>query len=511
MKLGGALSISDKLYEMSSLQELRAILYDVEALQSASGLMSWDQQVLMPPKGAGARGAQTAILSRMAHQKLTSDETLRALEKAEAGAADEEERATVRVVKRQIGTATKLPSELVRRKSEVSNIAYQTWRTAKPISDFEALRPHLEELFEIARETAAYIGYESEPYDALIDLYEEGATTADATAMFEAIKAPIINLVKEIQSDGLPIDDSLLVRDWDQPKLLEVCRKIITQIGFDFDRGRLDMANNAFCGGSSTSDIRMTSRPSEHIKGLLSSSLHEMGHALYEQNSPMRFDRTPLKGGISLGVHESQSRTWENVIGRSLPFWKFFFPQVAETFPFLAPLGAEGFYRGLSKVEPSFIRVGADELTYNLHILVRFELEVELVNRRLEVKDLPEAWNQRYRDYLGINPPNHALGCMQDVHWTRGSSGYFPTYSMGNLIGAQIWKTLTTDLGNTDDLMARGDFAPILGWLVEKVYSKAKLYRPRDLVTRVTGRPMEAGDWLQYAEMKYRSLYGLGG
>ena len=494
---------------MSALQDLQSILFDVEALQSASGIMSWDQQVLMPPKGAMARGAQTSILSRMAHQRLTADRTLRALELAEKEAESPEEVAMVRVVKRQIGTATKLPADLVRRKSEVSNAAYQTWRTAKPESDFEALRPHLEELFEIARETAALIGFDKEPYDALIDLYEEGATTADASRMFEAIKGPIVDLVKEIQTEGTPVDDSLLVRDWDQPKLLGVCRRIIEKNGFDFERGRLDMANNAFCGGSSTGDIRMTSRPSDHIKGLLSSSLHEMGHALYEQNSPMKYDRTPLKGGISLGVHESQSRTWENVIGRSRPFWRFFFPWVAEEFPFLAPMGAEGFYSGLSKVEPSFIRVGADELTYNLHILVRFELEVELVNRRLEVKDLPEAWNQKYRDYLGINPPNHALGCMQDVHWTRGSSGYFPTYSMGNLIGAQIWTKLVADLGNTEELMSEGNFAPILGWLVEHVYSEAKLLRPRDLVTKVTGRPMEATDWLNYAQGKYRELYGL--
>lgn len=494
---------------MSTPFDLATILFDVEALQSASELMAWDQQVFMPPKGASARGAQRAILSRMAHQRLTSEGTRTALESAEKDARTEEEQATVRVVKRQIGTATKLPSELVRRKSEVSNAAYQTWRVAKPSSDFQALRPYLEELFEIARETAAHIGFEGEPYDALIDLYEEGATTADARAMFEAIKGPIVDLVAQIKERGTAIDDSLLIRDWDQPKLLGVCKEIISKIGFDFDRGRLDMANNAFCSGSSIGDIRMTSRPSEHIKGLLSSSLHEMGHALYEQNSPQKYSRTPLEGGISLGVHESQSRTWENIIGRSRPFWQHFFPLLSQEFPFLDPLGPEGFYRSLSKVEPTFIRVGADELTYNLHILVRFELEVDLINRRLEVKDLPDAWNEKYRDYLGINPPNHALGCMQDVHWTRGSSGYFPTYSMGNLIGAQIWAKLVTDLGNTHELMARGDFEPILGWLVDHVYSKAKLYTPKDLLVRVTGRQMEAKDWLEYAETKYRDLYNL--
>lgn len=261
---------------MTALANLQRILFDVDALQSASGIMSWDQQVLMPAKGAGARGAQTAIISRMAHEKLISDETLRALEEATLAAETEEEQALVRVVQRQIGTATKLPSELVRRKAEVSNTAYQVWRTAKPTSDFQALLPHLDELFSISRETAECIGYDKEPYDALIDLYEEGATTADATAMFGAIKAPIVALVQEIASKGRPVDDTLLVRDWDQPKLLELCHRIIARIGFDFERGRLDMANNAFCSGSSTGDIRMTSRPSEHIKGLLSSSLHEM-------------------------------------------------------------------------------------------------------------------------------------------------------------------------------------------------------------------------------------------
>jgi carboxypeptidase Taq len=299
------------------------------------------------------------------------------------------------------------------------------------------------------------------------------------------------------------VDDSFLIGNWDKEKLRSFAERTASKIGFDFDRGRLSVAANAFCTTIATDDIRMTTRPSEAMKGIVSSTLHEMGHGLYEQGSPKKWDRTPLAGGVSLAVHESQSRLWENIVGRSRPFWEFFLPDLKVEFPELSQISLDTFVKAINKVQPEFVRVGADELTYNLHILVRFELEVEILTGKVRIKDLPEAWNAKYTDYLGITPATDTEGCLQDVHWTRGSVGYFPTYSMGNLIGAQVWKVLQNDLGETDEMMRQGNFAPIFGWLTDKIYSKGRSVPPRDLVTQVTGRPMEAADWLDYARAKY--------
>jgi carboxypeptidase Taq len=482
---------------------------DYNAITVATSLMHWDRQILMPPGGAAARTAQVSSLTRMAHELMTSEETQRLVEDAEREAQTDEERATARVLRRELDIKTKLPTELVERKSRVSSDAYEVWKKAKAESNFDLLAPYLQELFDIARETAERRGYQAHVYDPLIDLFEEGATQADAARMFESIKGPIVELVRAIKEQGRPVDDSMLHGDWDKPRLRDFAQRAAAVVGFDFERGRLDVANNAFCTNFSPSDVRMTTRPSDHLKGIVSSSLHEMGHGLYEQGSPQEWDRTPIVGGISLAVHESQSRMWENIVGRSRGFWKRFLPDLQATFPQLSTLDPEGMYRAINKVEPSFVRVGADELTYNLHILTRFELECDVLTRKTAVKDLPEAWNAKYTEYLGITPPNDGLGVLQDVHWSRGMVGYFPTYSMGNLISYQIWATLNGDIPNTEELMEAGEFKPILGWLQEKIYRKGKLYAPRELVTQVTGRPMEATDFLKGLTAKYSDIYGL--
>jgi carboxypeptidase Taq len=253
----------------------------------------------------------------------------------------------------------------------------------------------------------------------------------------------------------------------------------------------------------------MTTRPSEHIKGIVSSTLHEMGHGLYEQNQRADWAGTPLCGGVSLAVHESQSRTWENVIGRSYPFWKYFWTWFQEQHPFLAEYNVDQFYAAYNKVEPSFIRVGADEISYNLHILVRFEIEVDIITGKLDVKNLPKAWNAKYEEYLGIVPPTDSLGCMQDVHWSKGSIGYFPTYSYGNLIGVQIHNRMLSELPNCDELIQSGNFRPILDWLTEKVYGYGKLMPPKYLVEHIVGEPMKAQPWIDYATAKFSALYQL--
>lgn len=483
---------------------------DYTAVCAAISLFQWDRQVLMPPGGASARSTHVESLTRMAHSMLTGDEMLRALEETERNAAPGSDEAIMAErLRRDVDIERKLPAELVARKARVSSDAYEVWKKAKACSDFPALAPYLAQLFDIAKESAELLGYKDHPYDALIDLYEEGATHEDARRMFEGIKDPIVSLVQEIQDRGRKIDDRPLRGKWDPGKLRRFTEEAARIIGFDLSRGRLDLAPNAFCTSLAPHDVRMTTRPSDHVKGVISSSFHEMGHGLYEQGTPDKWAETPLAGGISLAVHESQSRLWENIVGRRFAFWKFFLPKLQSALPELSSVPLEQFYLGMNVVNPEAVRVGADELTYNLHILVRFELESEIVTDKLQVNHLPEAWNEKYRQYLGIVPENDGAGCLQDVHWSRGSIGYFPTYSMGNLVGAQVWEALQKDVPDTDGLMEKGDFAPILSWLQERIYSQGRRHRPNDLIRRVTGDDVKPDAWLRYAQRKYREMYKL--
>jgi carboxypeptidase Taq len=491
---------------VSPYDHVLRIYGEIDALGSAISLLNWDRQVLMPPAGAAARTEHVRRLAARRHALWTSPEFARDVEELEHEGS---EPAVVRVLKREIESQTKLPADLVDRKSRASSEAYEVWKLAKAQNRFSMLEPFLRELFSLAKETAECLGYQDHVYDPLIDLFEQGSSYAEATNVFQSIKGPIIDLLREIREKGVPVDDTALLADWDQPKLRNAAQAIAGRIGFDFGRGRLDIAPNAFCTHLAVGDVRMTTRPSEHIKGILSSSLHEMGHGLYEQGVASNLDRTPLAGGASLAVHESQSRLWENIVGRSAGFWKFFWPSLQSEFSSLKGLDAGGFYRAINKVEPSFIRVGADELSYNLHILLRFELEVEILTGRLETRDLPEAWNQRMTEYLGITPPTDTLGVLQDVHWSRGSVGYFPTYTMGNLIGAQIWSALQREIPDTEGLMAKGEFAPILGWLQDRLYRHGRELEPKELVRRTTGSEMRADEWLGYVRDKYSKIYAL--
>lgn len=495
---------------MSAYANLLAKYETIAALKAAQNLMGWDQQVLMAPGSSSARAAHMQLLRKISHELLTSDEMARLVEDAARETdPDSDECRSVAALRRDLESETKLPLDLVERKARVSSQAYEVWKVAKASDDFPILAPHLGELFSIAAETAELLGYTDHPYDALVNLYEYGASYASVRSMFTGIKGPIVDLVREIRAKGRKVDDTPLKGDWDKETLRSFAQNTLKTIGFDFDRGRLNVAPNAFCSNAGSTDVRMTTRASNHIKGIVSSSLHEMGHGLYEQGVPLEWNGTPLSGGISLAVHESQSRLWENVIGRSRGFWQRFLPDLQRAFPQLDGLTPDEMYRSINKVQPDFIRVGADELTYNLHILVRFELEVELITGKLPIDDLPEAWNAKYTEYLGITPPTNTLGCLQDVHWSRGSVGYFPTYSMGNLIGLQMWSRLVEDIPDTEARMEQGNFGEILGWLTEKVYSQARRYEPAELVTRVTGHPMEATAWLNYANAKYREIYSL--
>ena len=491
----------------SSLEALKTRTADLNAIGAALAMMEWDQQTYMPRGGAEARAEHVGLLSRMYHESFVSDEMKKALQGARGEARSEDDLAMIRVVQRDLDLATKIPTALVEEKSRLASQAHEAWVTARAKNDFPSFAPLLARMFEIAKQEAEYLGYKDHPYDALTDQYEEGATAADWRAMYEAIKGPQVQLVKEIKERGKPVDDSKLYDEWDEAKQSAFTQYLVKEIGFDMNRGRQDTAPHPFCTGWSVGDIRLTTRYKPYIGSAIFGSLHEAGHGMYEQGSPMAWDRTPLAGGVSLGVHESQSRTWENIVGRSKAFWSRYLPELQKVFPALSFFDLNTWYRAINKVEPSYIRVEADEVTYNLHTLVRFEIECDMLTGKMQINDLPEVWNAKYTEYLGITPRNDSEGCLQDVHWSGGSIGYFPTYTMGNLLSYQIFGALQKDLGDTDALMAAGNFKPILGWLQENVYSKGKKYTPKDLVKRATGKPLDPKEYLDGLGAKYRAIY----
>lgn len=493
---------------MSAIEALKQRCYDLNAVRVAVSILDWDQQCYMPPKGASARAGQVSTLSRMAHEMLTSDETRKALEAAEAEAKSQEDKALCRLVRRNYDQAVKFPASLVEEKTRLAAEGHEVWVQARKNNDFASFAPYLKRMMEITRQEADILGYEDHPYDALIDLYEEGATKADCDRMFDTIREPLSDLVRRIAEKPEP-DDSCLHGGFDEAAQKALTEEIVQAIGFSFEAGRQDTAAHPFCTNFSVGDVRLTTRFQDYIGTAIFGSLHEAGHGLYEQGSPMEWDRLPLAGGVSLGVHESQSRTWENIVGRSHFFWNTMYPRLKKHFPQFEKTSMTDFYKAINKVEPSLIRVEADEVTYNLHILIRFEMECALLTGDLKVADVPAAWNEKYEKYLGIRPDSDSNGCLQDVHWSAGLIGYFPTYSMGNLLSYQIWNVLKADLKTPDSMMAEGNFAPILEWLQEKVYSKGALLTPKDLVMQVTGKPIGADDYMAAITAKYSALYDL--
>lgn len=493
----------------SSLEQLKGRLTDVTSLRSAIAVLDWDQQTYMPSGGAHARATTVESLSRIAHEIFTADETRQLLEKSKSEVdPNSDEGALVRVVGRDVGLATKFPSEFVARKTKLAAIAHEDWVKARANNDFAGFEGTLTEMFEIAKQEAEYLGYTDHIYDALLDQYEEGATAADCVKMFEALKAGQVPLVKAIQ-EAKQIDDSALYGEWDSAKQSQFTEFIAKEVGYDFNRGRQDVAPHPFCTTFGIGDVRITTRYKNYIGSAVFGTLHESGHAMYEQGSPAEWEGSMLAGGVSLGIHESQSRFWENIVGRSLPFWNRYLPKLQETFPALSGIGVEDFYRQINKVETSFIRVEADELTYNLHVLVRFEIECDILTGKLAVKDLPEAWNAKYTEYLGITPNTNTEGCLQDVHWSMGSIGYFPTYSMGNVLSYQIWNALKKDIPSAEEGFGRGEFKQVHDWLIEKIYRHGRKFSPKDLVVKATGKPMDPTDYIEGLNAKYRAIYGL--
>jgi carboxypeptidase Taq len=497
-------------------------LLEIQRINSAASLLSWDQETYMPAGGGEARAEQISTLQGIAHQKLVSPEIeglLAAWIDPETGeirdspgeAWDEPSRSLLREVWRDYSRAKKLPSDFVIKLSRECSLAQQVWAEAKENQSFSQFLPNLRTVLSLKREEAEYLGYRDSPYNALLDEYEPGSTIKELRPLFAQIKGRLVPLLKKIQESSVQIDDTLLFHTFDQARQLEFGRMVLIAMGYDFERGRLDLSAHPFTTSFHPTDVRVTTRVHEHdLQSCLFSCIHEGGHGLYDQGLDPRYFGTPLGDSVSLGIHESQSRMWENCVGRSRPFWRFFYPMLQQTFHHqLRALDGEQFYAAINRVKPSLIRVEADELTYNLHIMLRFEIEQDLIEGKTRPEDLPRIWNQKMEEYLGIVPSNDAEGVLQDVHWSFGAFGYFPTYTLGNLYSVQFYEQAKLEIPHLEDEIAAGQLMVLQRWLGQKIHRWGRMFTPDHLSRRVTGKSLDPEPFLSYVEKKYGELYKL--
>ena len=493
-----------------AFQTLQERLATISDLYSAASVLTWDRQTYMPEGGVGGRAEQLATLSRLAHEMLVSPETGDLLAHSGAHEPGSDEAALLRLARREYDRASRLPARLVAETSRATALAERTWTKARERSEWSLFAPHMERVLALKQEEASYLDGEH-PYDAMLDRYDPGTSTHRLRGMFDALKAGIVPLVREVSARLGEERTAPLRGHFDEATQEALGRDVISSFGYDWSRGRQDKAVHPFCidfGGPG--DVRITTRidPARLSVGLFG-TCHEAGHALYEQGVEPSYSRTPLAGGVSMGVHESQSRLWENLVARSRPFWSHFHPRLREAFPGVSG-DLETLYRAVNAVGLSEIRTEADELTYDLHVLLRFELELALFEGGLAVADLPEAWDAKMEEYLGIFPENDALGVLQDTHWAVGLFGYFPSYTVGNVLSVQLFEAAVEGRPEILPEMERGEFGTLLGWLRENVHRHGKKYEPDDLIERATGTSPDTAPYLRYLASKFGELYGVG-
>jgi carboxypeptidase Taq len=499
----------------SKISDLKNILNEVTDINNVIGLLNWDQQTKMPPGGSEGRGQQLSTLARLAHVKMTSDELGKLLEDLKPYTAaeldpDSDEARLVKVSARQYDRRTRVPADFVGEFARVTSNAHLVWEAARAESNFARFRPHLERIVEMRRQYADFFAPYEHVYDPLLDYFEPGLKVAEVQAIFTSLRPQQIELIKAIQ-ERPQVDDSFLRQNYDEQKQWDFGVEVISEFGYDWKRGRQDKATHPFTQSMGVGDVRITTRfLDDYGASALFSTMHECGHALYGQGVSPDLDRTPLGKGASLSIHESQSRMYENLIGRSHSFWVHFYPRLQSYFPSqLGNVDLETFYKGINKVEPSLIRVEADEATYNLHIMLRLELEIDLLEGSLQVKDLPQAWNSKIEDSLGVTPPNDALGVLQDIHWSSGMIGYFSTYALGNLISAQLWECVNQDIPGLDDQIRQGKFTEITEWMRAHIHRHGAKFEPQELVQRVTGSKIDPTPYMRYLKTKYGEIYHL--
>lgn len=495
-------------------EQLKAHSKKIETLNSIQALLGWDQETFMPQGAEEFRSEQLMTLAGMIHAEQTSPQFKAELEKLidlktgkifESG-LDERQQAALREWLRAYKIEVALPKEFVESFAQLCSQSMMLWKSAKEKNDFSIFAPALTKIIEAVKKKAEYLGYEEHPYDALLDLYEPGAKTSEIKKLFGNLKTKIRELLQKITQQPQP-DDSFLFGNFDSTKQLEFGKTLLNAIGFDFHYGRLDQSAHPFSSSPHPTDNRITTRihPTSLMSNL-SAILHEGGHALYEAGLPAEEFGTPLAKAISLGIHESQSRWWETRIGQSLPFWKHFYPELQKTFGgSIQKISLDQFYKAFNKVEPSYIRIEADEVTYPLHVILRFELELELIEGTLKVEDLPKAWNAKMTELLGITPKTNAEGCLQDIHWSMGSFGYFPTYTLGNIYAAQLFEQFEKEFPDWTSQVEQGKLLFIREWLKNNIHRYGMQYRGRDLLRKITGREVTEAPYLHYLEAKYLS------
>ncbi len=491
---------------MKTIKEIRLKAAELTNLNNILALLQWDQEVMMPAGAVDGRAAQFSALSTIVHQKIC-DPRLGELLHELAGRLDEvsnEDRALVRVLKREYDKNTKLPEKFVADFARLTSESLPVWVNARKQNNFQQFLPVLERVITMCRQQADFLGYDDHPYDALLDLYEEGLTTKALDKLFGSLQTELSHLLQQKASQEKPVPENLPhigpMQLQDQVRFSE---KLLAEIGYDFNRGRQDISAHPFTTSLGHNDRRVTNRFRPESLEFIFSALHEGGHALYEQNIAAEYADTPLDEGISLGIHESQSRLWENIIGRSRLFWHKYYPLLQESLPYqFKEISLDSFVHYINRIHPGMIRVEADEVSYNLHVLIRFELEKGLIEGTMTAADLPALWNEKYKNYLGVKVDSDANGVLQDIHWAHGSFGYFPTYTLGNLAAAQIWHTYCLYDTDYKQTLQQGNLAKIRKWLTENIYCHGAFYPPADLLQKVCGESLNSNYFIEYLKNK---------
>lgn len=494
--------------------ELRERLGEIHDLTKIGWLLNWDQSTVMPPGGGRVRSDQLATVARLRHTMFTSDEIGSMLEELRAFEdslpADSNEASLIRVTRYDWNKAKKVPIELASNLARASGEGYQAWKSARANNNFAEFLPALETNIELRRRYVECFPEVAEPYDALLDDFEQGLTAAEVRSVFARVRDGLVPLVRHVLNHPDAVDDSPMRGHFPENDQRTLSVELLRYWGFNEEEWRLDPTAHPFAASIATSDIRLTTRYDQaNLAMSLFGSLHECGHGLYEHGVSSELERTPLCRGSSLSLHESQSRMFENLIGRSREYWIFAYPILRSVFPEqFANVDEESVYRSVNKMEPSLIRVEADELTYSLHIILRFEIELELFNGTLKVSDLPEVWNAKIQEYLGLDVPSDDVGVLQDVHWGDGLLGYFPTYALGTIIASQIWNRMNAEFTGLNDQVARGQFDPVRSWLVEHLHRHGRKFTPKETILLAAGGPIDPEPYLHYLSDKVISLYG---
>lgn len=492
--------------------ELCQVVRQDQYLKASMALLEWDQQTKLPEQGGAYRAEQITFLAGEIHKRQTDPgrgELLTALSESDlASNKNSDSGSTIRVLMREYEKKTKLPDELVQASARAAAVGQQVWIAARKDNDFAKFAPSLDEIFRLKREQADAIGFTDERYDALLDDYEPGASTAEVAGVLEALRNDLVPLLEKIAGAKHQVDTSCLRREFPETQQRKFCTLASERIGFEFGRGRLDTTHHPFCTELGPDDVRITTRFDPNFFNMaFFGTMHEAGHGIYEQG--LRADQYGLPPGkyCSLGIHESQSRLWENLVGRSRAFWDYFYSPAQQHFDSLADVDVEEFYAAINAVGPSLIRVEADEATYNLHIIIRFELEREILNGEFATSELPEAWNSKYQQYLGIMPDSDSNGVMQDIHWSAGLFGYFPTYSLGNLYASQFFDAAEAELGNLQQMFAKGDFAPLKEWLNTKIHQQGSRFPSDELGLQVSGKKIDHQPLIKHLTSKLAPIY----